>query len=219
VSSNVAKTYNFVIASQGTDKAAIQHLFLVSFTSTPGSGFSFSISNTSGSESVKAGETATYKLVVAPSSGTFPSNVALAFTGCPPISTCSLSQTSVGAGNSATTLSFTVQTAAAVIAGGRPTLSRIQVLYAAWFWFPGLIFGICGGLREASRSKKLALWMLFTLLLLLLIVACGGGLQGGGTASAQPGTPAGTYNMTVSATMSAAPGSPTKTADITLTVN
>ena len=50
---------------------------------------------------------------------------------------------------------------------------------------------------------------------LCLLIACGGGLQGGSAGVAEPGTPAGTYNMTVTAT----PNPPTQPASISLTVN
>ena len=81
---------------------------------------------------------------------------------------------------------------------------------------------LCGGItsRNDCRRPGALLALLVTIIVLFsLLVACGGGLQGGGTASANPGTPAGTYNMTVSAAMDSAPGSPTKTASVTLTVN
>jgi hypothetical protein len=233
VQSNAAKTYSFDVVAVGTDPKAIQHEQLVSFTSTGGnssSGFDFSLVNNSGQESVKAGQTATYNLQVAPckilpcgATAKFPDAVSLAVvSGCPPLSTCSLSQTSVATGKSTTTIIFTAQTAAAVAANTQPGTSKWQVPYAVWLWLPGLMLTLSGGVsRRDSLRRPFALLVLLVaiIVLLSLLAACGGGLQGGGTASANPGTPAGTYNMTVSATMNSAPGSPTKTASVTLTVN
>lgn len=214
VSSNQVQGYNFSIVGQGTDPLAIQHVFVVSFTSTATSAFTFSLTNVSGPESINAGETATYQLSLTPSYGTFPSNVGLSFTGCPPVSNCALSQTLVAAGKSGTTITLTVQTTAAVVARSQ-TWKR---LYAVWL--PGLLFTICGGVANRKRrSAAIVLSVIAVIVALILLIACGGGLQGGSTAAANPGTPAGGYNLTVTAAMNSAPGSPTKTASVTLTVN
>jgi hypothetical protein len=89
------------------------------------------------------------------------------------------------------------------------------MLYGFWLCLPGLI--LCGGMRRRAAGYLVPL--LVGIVFLLLLIACGGGLQGGGTAAANPGTPAGSYNMTVTAAMNSAAGSPSKTADVTLTVN
>jgi hypothetical protein len=219
-SSNQVQSYNFSIVGQGTDPAAIQHVSVVSFTSTATSSFTFSFTNVSGPESVAAGETASYQLALAPSYGTFPSNVELSFAGCPPLSNCALSQTLVAAGKSGTTVTLTVQTTAAVVVSTHPFSSK-RGFYAVWLWLPGLMLTVCGGMRNRGHLRGSARWfsvIAFTALIVFLI-ACGGGLQGGGTAVGNPGTPAGSYNMTVTAAMNSAPGSPTKTADVTLTIN
>ena len=218
VSSPKTQKYNFSIAGQGTDPSSIQHVAVVSFTATKSSGFSFSVTNSSGSLSVSAGQTATYDIRVAPSTGTFPDSVALVFSGCPPISTCVLSESQVAAGKSATVVTFSIQTTAPLIA--RTLTPHARLLWA--LWLPAMM--LAGSGRSRSRSRKgrraalLVAWTL-TIVMLAWMLACGGGgLQGGSTAVAQPGTPVGIYNMTVTATMNAAPGSPTKTADLTLTV-
>ncbi len=120
VSSNVAQTYNFNIASVGTDANKTTHSFLLAFTSTgsgSGSGFAFTITSNPDTESVPAGQPAIYDLDVAPTGGKFPNNVTLAFSGnCPPLSTCALSSTQVSKGSGDTHVTFTITTTAPVIA-------------------------------------------------------------------------------------------------------
>jgi hypothetical protein len=221
VGSKKVQTYNFVISAVGTDPFRVTHTFRVSFTSiATGSHFTFSITANPQSTSVKAGNTATYQLQLTPSSGTFPSEVTLSFTGCPPLSTCSLSQTSVAAGSGGKNLSFSIQTAAAVVANTSPATAKWRALCAFWFWLPGfVVVAHRTGRRHPQKHMLVLLSLAVSILTISLMTSCGGGLQGGSTASANPGTPAGAYNMTVSASMNSAPGSPTQTADLTLTVN
>lgn len=212
VSSGKAASYNFAISGQGTDPQRIQHAALVSFTATAAdSGFDFSLTNMSGSESVTAGSMATFSLQLVPTNGPFPWNVALSYSGCPPLSTCALSQTRVNAGKSLTTITFTVQTAAPIIAGRS---RRIKLFYALWLFWPGLIFTVSKG----SKAKAKRVFLLLLLALLVGMISCGSGLQGGSTAAAEPGTPTGVYGITVGAAMNDAPGSPSKSTYITLTV-
>ena len=219
VSSNKAQEYSFGISGQGTDPSAIQHVAIVAFTSSPPPGFDFSLTNNSGAESVAAGETATFDLRVTPQNGTFPDAVTLTFVACPSLSTCSLSPVQVNGGQSATSVRFVVQTTAAINAGLRPTQ---RAWYAIWLWLPGLIVTVAGGVSHGRRRRATLFFPSLALIavVLALTVSCGGGgLEGGDAAAAQPGTPPGTYTMTVSATMNTAPGSPTKTVFVTLTVN
>ena len=214
VSSNQANTYSFGIAGQGTDPLQIQHVALVSFsTGADASGFIFQISNVSGPESVTAGATAVFTLQLSPTTDSFPSAVSLSYSECPPISTCSLSQAQVPAGKGATTLTFTVQTSAVVVAAQQEKLRRAMLIYALGFFWPGLMFA-----GSVSRRRKIFLALLGLGAVLLVMLSCGGGLQGGSTAAADPGTPIGVYGMTVNAVMNSAPGAPSSTTSLTLTV-
>jgi hypothetical protein len=219
VSSANASAYNFDISGQGTDPKQIQHASLVSFTTTPVSGFDFLITNVSGPESVNAGSTANYTLQVAPDAGNFPNDVMLSFSGCPPISSCSLSQTQVNAGMGATTVTFTIQTTAAVLASSHDAWLRIKMLYGLWFFCPGLLFGLCASPGRERRRRRAIFILLLLAAYCAAMISCGGGLQGNSEAVGAPGTPAGVYSATVTASMPNAPGSPTKNAFITLTVN
>jgi hypothetical protein len=216
VSSNQVQNYSFSISAVGSDPLAIQHTQLVSFDATPASAFNFTLTNTSGAESLTAGQTATYNLQVAPTLGTLPDTVTLTYADCPTVSLCSLSPAQVGAGKGATPVILTVQTSAPVVA--RRQGSHLRMFYAIWLLLPGVMMIL--GVRH-PKARKLALMASVTLALPLLLTfsACGGGgLQGGSTASAEPGTPAGTYTILVTGTMNTAPGLPTRTLSISLTV-
>ena len=217
VSSNRAQTYNFAIAATGTDPAPVQHQFLVYFVSLAASGVQFhlSLTNTTGPVSVASGETATYTLQLAPSTATFPGTVTLAYSSCPPLSTCSFSPSTIDAGKSSTTVKFSVQTTAAVIAQEQPGNLGTYPLFAMGMLLPGVL---CIVVRRDSIRHSL-LVLLVSMLSIAGLIACGGSLQGGSSASANPGTPAGTYNITVTATMNSSSGSYTATAPAILTVH
>jgi len=219
VSSGRAQSYSFVISTVGTDAFAVSHTFPVAFISTGSPArFSFTVSPPSQTESIKQGDTATYEMTIAPCStcGRFPDAVTLSFTGCPPMSKCSLTPVSVAAGSGSRNLTFTVQTTAATItAKGDPHWQG--GLYAFCFGIPvGLLFGTSED-RLRRRIKKYAAF--FTgLLALSAILSCGGGLQGGSSATPQPGTPAGTYYLSVTANLNSSPAIPPQKADLNLTV-
>jgi hypothetical protein len=151
------------------------------------------------------------------SGGTFPSSAALAYSdNCPPLSTCALNLTQVGKGSGDTQLTFTITTTAPVLADARST--RLAI-YALWLALPGLMVTFGGVRWRRGQRKRLALllWLTLMVSMLWLLSGCGRGLQGSGAGgNGQAGTPAGTYIMTVSATMS---GLPQQTAQVQLTVN
>jgi hypothetical protein len=219
VSSAVDQTYTFNIASVGTDPNSIAHSVLVAFTSTgngTSSGFSFTLTPNPGFESLPAGQPAIYDLDVSPTGGTFPNNVALAASNnCPPLSTCAFSTTLVSKGSGDTHVTFTITTTAPVLAA----MHKTRALYALWLSLPGLVV-VCGGLRRrAKQQKRMIIFGMLALIFLGLCFesACGSGLQGNGTGgNGQPGTPPGTYTLTISATANSLPA---QTAQIQLIVN
>jgi hypothetical protein len=219
VSSAVDQTYSFNVAAVGTDPNSIAHSILLAFTSTgngTGSGFSFTLTPNPGFESLPAGQPAIYDLDVAPTGGTFPNNVALAASNnCPALSTCAFSTMLVSKGSGDTHITFTITTTAPVLAATH----RTRALYALWFSLPGLVV-VCGGLRRRVQPRKgLVIFCMVALIFLglCLEIACGSGLQGNGTGgNGQPGTPPGTYTMTISATTNSLPA---QAAQIQLTVN
>jgi uncharacterized repeat protein (TIGR01451 family) len=157
-----------------------------------------------------AGNTAVYHVQLTPNP-VYGSNISLSCTGVPTGGACAFTTATVtlqGTSPGATTLNITTT--------ARPITTTSLwhgrgVLYSTWLFVPGMVF-IGAGIRGDRRRRRIAgllmLSVLFTLLLLL--PACGG------TTTQPPvsGTPAGTYNITVTATS----GSDIKSQGIQLTV-
>jgi hypothetical protein len=218
VGSNVAQTYNFNISAVGTDANRSTHFFLATFISTgsSSSGFNFSITPNPTFESLPAGQPAIYDLDVAPTGGTFPNNVTLAYSDdCPPLSTCALSSTQLVKGSGNTHVTFTITTTAPVIAVWHPARLVRIVIYALSLPWLVVLFG--GAQRRRRRFFLFLLLAMIVISGMWLEIACSSGLQGNGSGgSGQAGTPSGTYSMTVSATVGALP---VQSAQVQLTVN
>ncbi len=217
VSSDTVASYNFSIAGQGSDPPAIRRVAVVTFSSITATSSGFSLNNTSGPESVAAGQSATFSLNLAPSSGTFPYGVSLLLSGCPPLSECTLNPAQVAAGKGSTAVQLDVQTTAPTVAKLSPAHTW-RALCALCLFIPGMLLASVS--RSGEARRKQTRWFLPVIALVWIsgMLACGGGLEGGSTAPTIPGTPSGSYTMTVAASMNSAPGSPSKTAQVTLVI-
>jgi uncharacterized repeat protein (TIGR01451 family) len=175
-----------------------------SFTATD-----FSISILPSSQTVVAGNTATYSVFVSPSE-TFGANVSLSCSSLPAGASCGFTPSTLtfnGPGQQSSTLNVTTTV--------RPisTISSTRwssPFYAMWLMVPGLaLFGLGSGKRRRNRLLGfLLLWTVFSLIVLL--PACS-------QVKEQPaitGTPAGSYPLQVTATS----GSFTKSQGFSLTV-
>jgi hypothetical protein len=164
---------------------------------------------TPGSASEPAGQPAVFSLDVSPKTGSFPTNVTFACSKLPALTTCGFNPQQVGAGSENSAVTFTVATTAAIPA------SRISIvaITLSLLPLPGLIL-----LQRRIALGKIRHhgWVVLVLILAVMTISCGGGLQGngGGGGSGSPGTPAGTYVVTVTATC----GSVAHTAQVSLTV-
>jgi hypothetical protein len=208
VSSNVSQSYSFSIVGVGTDGAAISHSVPVTFTATPSQSFDFTMGITPGSTSQPAGQPAIFSLVVDPTNGSFPNNVSFSCSKLPALTTCGFNPTQVGAGSEHSAVTFTLATTAAIPAS-RTAIVAITFLLLP---LPGLILLQ----RRTPRRKTRHRGRVVVLLLLVAgTLSCGGGLQGNGGGSGSPGTPAGTYTITVTAICA----SVTHTTQVSLTVN
>ena len=193
-----------------------------------GTGSDFALAPGSGSTttaSVSRGQAATYNLSLGGSGGT----VSFACTGAPAASTCTVSPGSALLGASATPITVTVATTAPSLGLPRsrpfppvpPTflgvtgLSMLAAIFLTMFWASARP---CG--REARSFRRALALLTAELLLILVPTACGGGGGGGGgIGQTNPGTPAGTYSLTVTGTMPVGTSTMTRTVTLSLTVN
>ncbi|HEX6805329.1 MAG TPA: hypothetical protein VF133_16745 [Terriglobales bacterium] len=201
VSSSVAQSYAFKLNAVGSDASAIAHSAAVTFTSLPNQGFDFTMGATPSTQSVAAGKTATYTVAVNPNTGSFPKAVNLTCSGAPAATTCTFTPSQIGAGSGNSVCMLTASTTAPGPPTSAALLSILLAPLAGIFWTRGR--------RPGGVNRTLCLALLLSLL------SCGGGLQGnGGGGSGNPGTPLGTYNLTITATA----GTVIHTTQVSLTV-
>jgi large repetitive protein len=206
VQSSTAATYNFTVVGTGTDAATMTHAASAVFNSV----FGFTLPATSGSQTVKAGASATYTLAFTPEGGNFPNAVTYTCAGLPALSSCAFTPAQINAGAGATNVTLTIATTA-------PTASLYHrtTFYALWLPLPGMAFVFAGMLGRQPRRKRLASYagLAIFLFLLVLLAACGGS-GSSTTPPPQPGTPAGNYTVTITANS----GALTQQTTVSLTV-
>jgi hypothetical protein len=183
-----------------------------------GTGMDFAISSSTTSQTVSPGQVANYSLTLEPQNG-FNQLVNLACTGAPSESTCTLTpNTETLNGTASATVAVAVSTTAPSLAPpqGRSLPPGITGSGRV-FWLYALLW-LASVLVLAVARKRRAAWLLGACLLLAMLwSACGGG----GTTTpppTNPGTPAGTYTVDVTAT-DASTSTLTHTIQLTLTVN
>ncbi len=192
VASASTQIYNFDIIGQSADIQSLVRSSGVVFTTTGGSPFDFSLIDSGGPQTVRAGQTAVFTMSVQPRTvgATFPATVSFPpCTTTAPLSICtSPAQVAAGSSNTAVTLSIT--TTAPILA----SVDKSRVVWA--MCLPG--FAVVLGGRPKRRKRCLVI--IATLLSIAMLIACGGGLTGGGGGAGQPGTLPGSYSVTVNAT-------------------
>jgi hypothetical protein len=177
-----------------------------------GIGTDFALVPSPTSQTVNAGQSAAYTLNVNSVAG-FNQVVSLACSGAPQRSNCQLSAGSVTPnGSNPTVIAVTVTTTARGMTsppvgpppfepGGQRALPWLCLLLAA------LLASL------ALKSRRLAMTALATVVAAVVLwAACGGG---GGGSSSQPGTPAGTYSLTLTGSV----GGVSRQANVSLTVD
>lgn len=167
-----------------------------------GTGQDFAVSSSTGSATVSPGSTASYTISVAPKGGVgFTNSVSLACSGLPSEASCSFSPASVTPGSATATSTLTISTTAASsffpALGPEGPSARLLT-----FWL-GLLLALAVVAVLARRSGKKLVFGFATCALLICLVApvvsCGGG-GSGSSAPKNPGTPAGTYSVTLTGT-------------------
>jgi len=203
-----------------------------------GTGTDFSLSSDPTSRTVTAGQSATYTLSVGPVSG-FNQAVALSCTKPTQmtLATCTVSPSTVTPdGTNAATVTVTVTTTARGMAppfggpredrgerraplfgGHRPPL---QLPLQVWLLALLAVTVVAAAFRPPHGNVRLkpntAFPLAGALLLVLLWAACGGG---GGRGGGNPGTPLGTYTLTVTGTVATGSGNLGHDLTFTLKVN
>jgi len=179
-----------------------------------GTGADFVLASSPNSDTLKAGNTATFQLAISPVGGAFTNIVKLSCSGAPNLAACSISPNSVtpnGIGGSAT---LTITTTASVAQLVPLRSSRDRTIYAIWIPLQGIgIFGMIL-VGSGARSRKLRAIFLLALMIaaLTFMIGCAGGT--GVTTPPQPGTTPGTYTIVVMGTS----GALQHTIPVTLTV-
>lgn len=162
-----------------------------------GSASDFTLESSTKSDTIRAGEAATYQLTVTPLGGLFANAVKLSCSGVPAQTTCSFSPSTVIPGGSAAQATVTLTTSAAVASTQPLPLFNKGRLCAIWIPLQGLgLFGIMLiGCRSPLRKGRLFSLMSLVIIPLILMTACAG--SAGIVSQPQSGTPAGTYKITV----------------------
>ncbi len=177
-----------------------------------GIGEDFAVSGAPSSTTVTAGQPATYTVAVGPQGGRggiFPNAVSLTCSGVPSLSSCSLNPPSVTLGAGPVTSTLTITTTAPVF-GLVPPISGVGT---RTLWVGVLLFAMLG--IAIAKSRKLAFAVPVAVLAVLFVSQ--GGCGGGGATGPRlisPGTPSGTFPITVTGTS----GSLQHSTNVTLTV-
>ncbi len=153
----------------------------------------FDITPENASSTVRAGQSATYTINIDPKPAGIAFNSAISFScsGQPSLASCIFSPASVTPGAGRATTRLTISTTAPSTAELRPLHRFWQGVSALALFLP--LLGIM------TRSKRRSHWPLLVFMGLLLIgmIACGSG----GGSNVRPGTPTGSYQVTVMASV------------------
>jgi hypothetical protein len=189
--------------------------------SLTGTGQDFSMApGSQTSATVSPGQTASYKVAVAPDGG-FDQTVTLSCSGAPAQSTCSVSPSSVKLSGSAATATVTVTTAGGSAALTQPVDGLGGNLFRSWSALSGtlvlaMLASFAGWRRERRPRLLYGLAFLCLLSVGVTMSACGGG--GGSGSGGGSGTQAGTYNLTVTGTFTSGSTNLTHKTSLTLIV-
>jgi hypothetical protein len=146
------------------------------------------------SATISPGQAASYTVTIGSKFGAFTNPVSLTCSGVPSLSSCTLSQTNVTPGATSATSMLTITTTAPSLI---PPLFEPRIPNWPVLWF-GVILALAGVVFLARNSGRKRIFAAVSCALLgclvLPILSCGGG------GPRNPGTPAGTYTVTVSGT-------------------
>jgi FG-GAP-like repeat len=181
------------------------------------SGQSFSLAASPTSLTLAARQAGTSTLTISPANG-FAQPIALSCSGAPAQATCTVTPSTVTlSGSGSATAQVTVitgaESAALLHPAGFPP-ARQFVLWLAFCGLSGLVLLSGRSSRSRERHGRLLQGLALTCMLSLALTwsACGG------SSSSGPGTPPGTYSLTLTATYKSSGASSTQTTTLTLVV-
>jgi hypothetical protein len=132
----------------------------------------FTVSSSSGAQTIQPGGTATYTITVTPQDGAFSNAIALSASGLPTGATSTFSPPSLTPGSSAATSTLTIQTGTAATAESRPNsvwpLAAPALALVSLLFLPG---------KRRRRWITLALLFFASLGAFSALTACGGGFS------------------------------------------
>jgi hypothetical protein len=225
-----ARTTTFVSATQLTaaitaaDIAAAGTAAVTVVNPTPGGGTSnaltftitdFSVTPTTTTQTISAGQSANYTIGTAAVGGAFPGTVAFSASGLPTATTASFNPASVSAGTSTVmTLTTTVRGSALTMPTPSNPGAPVQTMWLISLAAMAALFSLTVARFGRRTTRRLIPVGAFALLLIsagYLSGCSGGGFPKVGT---NTGTPAGTYTITVTGTS----GSDVHSTTVTLVV-
>ena len=180
---------------------------------------SFTVGANPASQTISPGQSATYTFTVTPAGG-YTGTVNFACGTLPSAASCSFSQKSVVVTSStAATTTLTISTTATTTSRNNfPAGPLGRWKSAGTLALAGLLGVALGGrrMRRWSRWMQALAGALLLAAMWLPLAGCGGGGNGGSGGHTIPGTPAGTYSVSVTASDSA--GGPNNSVQVTLVV-
>ena len=183
-----------VSSINNTDPAPGNNTISIPFTATD-----FSVGVQPNSQSVTAGNTAVYTVLVTPIR-VYGASVSLTCGSAPVGATCNFASSSINLANggAATALNLTTTARPINTAGLRGSPPHFALAFALWLTLPGVaLLGV--GARSKRRRSRLISWLallLLSLSTLLLLPAC----SSNRVPPTVSGTPSGNYTLTVTAT-------------------
>jgi len=208
-------TYKIKINTNDTSGAPA-HSYTVSLVI--GEDFELISSPPNQSQTVSAGQkTGPYNLTLQPVGSSFDGNISLTCSGLPSLAACQFNPSSpIALSNSSQAVVLTITTTAPTSnseksAGGLAFFTLVSMSFLGFVWVH-----VSPGRRKMHNSVKFG-----TLILLsLLLASCGGASAGGsGGGGSQPGTPAGTYEITVTGSSTGVPADAGQSTHVTVVVN
>jgi hypothetical protein len=160
--------------------------------SLSGTGISFALSVPTPPASATAGTPITATVQLTPGTGGFPNAVTFSASNLPPDTTASFSQTTLTPGNAVATTMLTLTTTVRSGGNARSTPPSPGPISGGWVATALLALLAMVTMRQGFRMQRIAYLPLAVLLLSAAIIT--------GCTKAATGTPAGSYNVTVTAT-------------------